>query len=199
MKRFSTQRWCIATFLLPLVPLIALAQVPISNPTINYSSWGKRLTFPMSMSEQIAMLCRSTKPKELVDYAERSPHAKYFTQVYVNPIGKEGWNKIAKQQQALAQKPAKVVPLSFAVGTVVVKEKLPNPQSQKPILLTAMRKREKGYNPACFDWEFLVLDGTGREVKEQGKIERCQSCHVKETQTDGIVSVTKLFNLRTGK
>jgi hypothetical protein len=171
----------LAAFLLPsiLLPLLALAQAPVSptNPTTNYRAWGARLQTPMSMSYQLAQLCRLPSPTEKAMMAQ-SPHAKYFTQVYVNPVGKGVWEKIAKSPK-----------LSFPVGTVIVKEKLPDPKSKSPVLLTAMRKREKGYNPACFDWEFLALDGKGKEIKEQGKIARCQSCHAKEVQTNGVFTV----------
>jgi Cytochrome P460 len=208
----------LAAFLLPLLPLFALAQAPMNpaNPTINYRTWGARLQMPMSMSNQLAQLCRLPLPKEEVAYAARSPHAKYFTQVYVNPVGMSVWGKIvsqergfykdgekvlynAKLRKALDEKMAKSLKFSFLVGTVIVKEKLPDPKSKSPVLLTAMRKREKGYNPACFDWEFMVLDGEGREVKEQGKIASCQSCHTKETQTNGVFTVQHLFNLREWK
>jgi Cytochrome P460 len=204
----------LATLLLPLLPLLALAQAPINpaNPTINYHTWGARLQNPVSMSNALAQLCRLPSPTEKTNMA-RSPHTKYFTQVYVNPVGMGAWGKIASQERgfyrarekvlhnaklrkALDEKMAKSPTFSFPVGTVIVKEKLPDPKSKSPVLLTAMRKREKGYNPACFDWEFLALDGSGKEIKEQGKIERCQSCHTKETQTNGIFTVQHLFNLR---
>jgi hypothetical protein len=60
-----------------------------------------------------------------------------------------------------------------------------------PELLTAMVKREKGYNPSCYDWEFLVLDGKAERILERGKLVRCQSCHQDKQyqRTDGVVTL----------
>lgn len=79
------------------------------------------------------------------------------------------------------------------MGTVLVKEKFDNPKGiGTPELLTVMVKREKGYNPACYDWEFLVLDGKAERVLERGKLARCQSCHTEKLykRTEGVATLS---------
>jgi hypothetical protein len=49
-----------------------------------------------------------------------------------------------------------------------------------------MIKREKGYNPENGDWEYLVLDGSASTIKAQGKIEKCQICHIGSKNTDYV-------------
>jgi hypothetical protein len=80
-------------------------------------------------------------------------------------------NQVGERAMLHQKKPA------FPQGSLIVKEKLPDPHSGAPELLTVMRKRERGYNPAGGDWEYLVLDGAGRQVQAQGKLQNCQSCH----------------------
>jgi len=71
-------------------------------------------------------------------------------------------------------------------GSIIVKEKLADPNSKNPELLTVMHKREKGYNPKSGDWEYLVIDGTGKQVQAQGRLENCQSCHAQWKRTDFV-------------
>ena len=75
---------------------------------------------------------------------------------------------------------------SFPVGSVIIKEKLPEKSSQTPELLTVMIKHEKGFNPATGDWEFMVVDGSGTKVTSRGKLENCQGCHLAKPRTDYI-------------
>lgn len=53
-------------------------------------------------------------------------------------------------------------------------------------MLTVMHKREKGYDPAGGDWEFLVLDGAGKQVEAQGRLKTCLSCHAQWKATDYV-------------
>ena len=55
-----------------------------------------------------------------------------------------------------------------------------------PELLTAMVKRESGYDPEHGDWEFLTLDGRGKTVTSRGKLKNCQSCHDSQ-ENEGFV------------
>ena len=41
----------------------------------------------------------------------------------------------------------------------------------------AMTKRPPGYDPASGDWEYLVLDATGR-IEQRGRLPACARCHV---------------------
>lgn len=192
-----------------VVPLLALA-VPLlaqgDNPAVNYRRGTPLLTKPMQMNSRIAFRCAPLTPAEQVklNQQEQSIHGNKYVQVYVSAIGKataelqqrnrseyeKALQKTSYTTEAKAQNLDRLfwaIPYRFPVGTVLTKEKFDNPQGKgAPELLTVMVKREKGYNPACFDWEFLVVEGTGKKVLERGKLERCQGCHLKETRTDGV-------------
>ena len=171
-----------------IVPLLALA-LPLlaqsektDNPAKGYRSGKALLKQPFRMSDKVMQLCRTLTPEEQKRYTD-DPHYKRYAQVYINPVG----------QRAIG---AKLPP--FPVGTVLVKEKFDNPKGTgTPELLTAMVKREKGYNPACYDWEFLVLDGKAERVLERGKLARCQSCHVltQYKKTDGVATLSRIWPL----
>jgi hypothetical protein len=53
-------------------------------------------------------------------------------------------------------------------------------------LLTVMYKREAGYDPEGGDWEYMVLDGLGKEVRSRGKLESCRTCHQAVADTDFV-------------
>lgn len=205
-----------------LVPLLALA-LPLfaqtsksDNPAKGYRSGKALLKHPFRMEGNILRLCRSLTPEEQAKF-DSDPHFHHYAQVYVNPTGqalagrytqdlKTFEAKLAQLQKKnyraywklYGQYEAKLFPKlpSFPVGTVLVKEKFDNPKGTgTPELLTVMVKREKGYNPACYDWEFLVLNGKAERVLERGKLARCQSCHAEKLykRTDGVAT----FSLRT--
>jgi len=75
----------------------------------------------------------------------------------------------------------------FPLGTVILKQKFPKPDSENAQLFTGMLKRETGFNPGCGDWEFFTLTGDGRKVTSRGRIESCMDCH-KEFSKTGFVS-----------
>lgn len=70
-----------------------------------------------------------------------------------------------------------VMPRVFPVGSILVREKLSQPDSSEPELLAVMIKREKGFNPAGGDWLFLTVTGNGSKVKERTKKGTCLQCH----------------------
>ena len=49
-----------------------------------------------------------------------------------------------------------------------------------------MKKREPGYDADKGDWEYFVFDGKGREMKANGKLEKCQGCHLEDKRTDFV-------------
>jgi hypothetical protein len=200
-----------------LVPLLALA-LPLlaqtaqnDNPAKGYKSGKMLLKKPFLMSTVVSGLCRSLTPEEQKK-RDSDPHFHHYAQVYVNPTGQAlagRYTQAAKTYEAkleqlrkknyraywklYGQYEEKFFPKlpSFPVGTVLVKEKFDNPKGTgTPELLTAMVKREKGYNPACYDWEFLVLDGKTERILERGKLARCQGCHVEKQYkpTNGVAT-----------
>lgn len=165
-------------FVLPLLALAVplLAQSPSENPAANYRRGKALLERPVRMADEMDRRCGNLTAAEWKE-REQSPHAKKYAQVYINRVGQTVLSKVAPR---------------FPVGTILTKEKFSNPAGKgTPELLTVMVKREKGYNAACRDWEFLVVDGKGSRILERGKLERCQGCHAQEKyqRTDGVATL----------
>ena len=127
-----------------------------------YKGWTRVNPEPMVVPSYIAIMCDVPTPKQQ-ELEESNPHRDKFMTVYVNEPGR----------QSMMEKLEAVYPQ----GSVIVKEKLDHKDSATPELLTAMIKREPGYNPASGDWEWMVLDGSGTSVLARGKLTNCQGCH----------------------
>jgi len=138
-----------------------------------YRSWLKVNPEPQLMELRTRLLCAQPMAPNSVDVnGPTNPHHEKYITVYVNTVGKN-----AMMQQAVP---------NFPVGSVIVKEKLPDKTSQSPELLTVMIKREQGFNAHGGDWEYMVVDGKGESVTDRGKLETCQGCHLATPQTDYI-------------
>ena len=136
-----------------------------------YKGWTRVNREPQNIPSRIAIQC-AMPTREQLSWEEQNPHRDKFVVVYVNAIGRHAM---------LEQKWPR-----FPVGSVIVKEKLSTKESTSPELLTVMKKREAGYDPQKGDWEYFVFDGTGREMRASGKLEKCQGCHLDEKQTDYV-------------
>lgn len=101
-----------------------------------------------------------------------NPHLEKFVTVFVNDAGRRAMLEELRPR--------------FPAGSLVVKEKLTARDSSEPELLTAMYKREAGYDPEGGDWEYMVLDGRGREVRARGRLESCRACHQAVADTDFV-------------
>ena len=123
-----------------------------------YRQWTLVNPTPQLMEPLSALSCAIIPGRQ-----EPSPHLHKYVSVFVNPVGREA--------MMTRQKP------KFPIGSMIVKEKLGSPDSTAPEVLTAMIKREPGYNPENGDWEYLVLDGAASRIVEQGKLTRCSGCH----------------------
>ena len=128
-----------------------------------YRSWTKANPEPANMSFAVVVMCQMPTAKQQMSAHSDSPHKDYYLTVYVNEVAKSGF--LSKKNPKLP------------VGSVIVKEKLLSKDAKDPELLTAMIKREVGYDPEHGDWEYLVLNGSGARVFGRGKISSCQSCH----------------------
>ena len=167
-----------STVLLPACAPIAAEQAKQQTPapastqsagnefTQAYKGWTRVNPEPELLHAPSAALCA------VANFQPPNPHQDKFITVYVNDIGK---NAMMKEKHP-----------RFPLGSVIVKEKLPYKESKSPELLTLMIKREAGYNPENGDWEFMATDGTGKEIHERGRLEKCQSCHVMEKDTDYV-------------
>lgn len=194
-----------------LAPLLALS-LPLlaqsDNPAVNYRA-GKALRKQLfRMQDTVSKLCRTLLPAEDKDFRS-NPHFPKYAQIYVNVKGQATAEQYRKKTALFRKAHEKAqadyskvvadrldkqywgVPSCFPVGTVLTKEKFGNPQGKGiPELLTVMVKHERGYNPACYDWEFLVIDGKGSRILERGKLERCQGCHTRYQRTDGVATLS---------
>jgi hypothetical protein len=74
----------------------------------------------------------------------------------------------------------------FPEGSTIVKERLIGQSGSTPELLVVMVKRGEGFNSASGDWEYLVLNGTGTAIRERGNLASCQSCHVRQKESDFV-------------
>jgi len=147
--------------------------IDIKKEIADFKKWTKVNEDPYIMWSNVSALCRAPLKS---DYEmDKSIHKNKYVNIYVNSLGKD--EMLTKKNPV------------FAVGTVVVKEKLPARDSQSPELLTVMIKREKGFNPEVGDWEFATVNGDATEVTSQGKLESCQACHIGYKQNDFITRV----------
>jgi hypothetical protein len=82
---------------------------------------------------------------------------------------------------------------TYPVGAAIVREKLLTAASDTPEIVAAMIKREKGFNPAANDWEFLVINGSMTKIKKRQKTGACQQCHASEKQADFVFHSPQFF------
>jgi hypothetical protein len=142
-----------------------------SDVIVGYKQWTRVNPEPQMVASRIAIQCADPRAAQY-KLEDQNPHRNKFVVVYVNDIGRE-----AMMEQKVPR---------FPQGSVVVKEKLSTKDSRSPELLTVMRKREPGYDPAGGDWEYIVFDGAGKAIQASGKLENCQACHKLENKTDYI-------------
>ena len=160
-------------------PQPVTAQVGTVPEIAGYTKWKVVNEKAFRLPGYIATLCSApstaaTSVKTPAQIGESEEHIELtdrFIRVFVNKKGKAAMFAMTPH---------------FPVGSVVVKEKLPDEKSRKPELLTVMIKREAGYDAKNGDWEYLVADGNGRKAYSRGKLAHCQSCHVEQRQTDYI-------------
>lgn len=136
-----------------------------------YKNWKLVNPTPYKMASAVQQLCAPPTPAQR-DKDAKNPHRDKFIRVFVNDTGRAAM---------LEQKNP-----NFPVGSVIVKEKLPDKDSTQPELLTVMIKRAAGYNPDGGDWEYLVTDGAGVKMQARGKLENCHACHL-DVKANGYV------------
>lgn len=136
-----------------------------------YKGWTRVNPEPAVFHSRIAIQCYMPTPEQS-RLEKQNPHRDKFVTVYVNDAGRRAMLEELHPR--------------FPEGTLIVKEKLSARDSSEPELLTAMYKREAGYDPKGGDWEYLVLDGRGRDVRAHGKLESCRACHQTYPDTDFV-------------
>ena len=124
---------------------------------LKYKTWTVVNAEPVKLDPVMAALCADIRSRP------DTPHKDKYIRVYVNTVGEEAF---------LTTKNPK-----FPIGTIVVKEKLSEKQSQTPEFYTIMLKREAGYNPRGGDWQYLIMDSAKLKIEKPANLESCQSCH----------------------
>jgi hypothetical protein len=138
----------------------------VLNALSKYRTWTLVNPMPVMMDSVVSTLCAAPLSRPA------NPHQNKFLSVYVNETGRE----------AMMTRRAP----HFPQGSLIVKEKLGSKESQTPELLTAMLKREKGYNPESGDWEYMLLDGAASKIVERGRLSSCSVCHAAYSSTDYV-------------
>lgn len=150
-------------------PNASTSDDPLHRAVLNYRTWTKLNEIPARMDQATAVACAPFSA-HLESEKKHGPHGKHFVAVYVNDFGRS----------AVVNATPK-----FAVGSILIKEKLKSSATDtsqveaagKPVLLTAMVKRESGYDPEHGDWEYLTLTGDAQQITSRGKLENCRQCH----------------------
>jgi hypothetical protein len=132
-----------------------------------YTTWARLTKEPYRASNILAALCRPLDDGER-KALKADPHKEAWITVFANP-----------QAAASVDNHDKWV---FPEGSVLVKEKRSKPDDKTPELATVMIKRQAGYYPEGGDWEYAVVDAKGKTL-EDGKIQRCASCHAQYAKT----------------
>ena len=125
---------------------------------LKYKNWTVVNSEPVKLDPIMSVLCAAA-----VKSSPDTPHRDKYIRVYVNDVGKDAMLK--------ARNP------KFPAGTIVIKEKLSEKQSQSPEFYTIMLKREAGYSPRGGDWQYLIMDSTKARIENPANVESCQSCH----------------------
>ncbi len=90
-----------------------------------------------------------------------STHSDPYYKFHISPEGKDAFN----------------AGMPVPEGTVLVKTQYDDKDCTTFSRWTVMKKREAGFEPMFFDWEWQSVDGEG-QIAEQGKISYCKSCHM---------------------
>lgn len=151
----------------PVSESVVVVPDPLLLEFSKYKKWTLVNPVPELMAPQAAQDCVL-----ILGRKEGSPHLNKYISVYVNDTG-----RAAMMTQLTPRFPA---------GSMIVKEKLSDRSSSTPELLTAMVKREPGYNPESGDWEFVVLSGKADAITGRGKLTNCQACHLAYQRSDFV-------------
>jgi hypothetical protein len=136
-----------------------------------------RLTHqPHRVAPVTAMLCTLNPSPEAVELEKRKtgPHFRALVHLYANPAAIPTFSNSGA---------------AFAVGSVIVKEKLGGKGSQVTGI-GGMIKRAPGYDPENGDWEYFYYGKPGEFGS--GRIDNCVACHRAAKATDHVYSFSFL-------
>jgi hypothetical protein len=118
-------------------------------------------------------------PRPGAGLSEKEPRSKdthdpysSFGVIYVNALGRAAM---------LAAKPS-----VFPAGSIIVREKLARLDDKQPELVAAMVKRASGFSPKTGDWEYLILSGDLKKIRQRQKKGACLGCHESQRSRDFV-------------
>lgn len=135
---------------------------------LRYKTWKPVTAKPEFMDPMIEAFCADTRAAII------NPHHRKYIRVYVNDIGQEAMFKEDNPK--------------FPVGSIIVKEKLPDENSSISDLQTIMIKREKDFDAANGDWQYMVMNAAESSIEAPRHLFTCQSCHIEFQDKSDYVS-----------
>ncbi len=131
----------------------------------NYKNLTRMTKQPIQITVWLAMMCRMPSAQEIKGAQNRhGPHTMKRVNFYMNELAAKAVGKN---------------PISFPVGSIIVKDKKLDDENDG---VGGMIKREKGYDPEHGDWEYFYY--TDIEKVGHGKIASCVECHSKTAHSD---------------
>lgn len=122
-----------------------------------YKTWRQLTPAGYSIPPQLALLCTAPAPAPSQQSIETfGPHANTYVRVFGNSLA----------VRALTSRDR------FPEGSIVVKEKLPDPRSDVSSAQGVMIKRQKGFDPSTGDWEFHFYPS-----ERSASFANCSNCH----------------------
>jgi hypothetical protein len=157
----------------------ASIKIPVFDPQklnaeiLRYKSWTLVNPRPEKMAPEVEAACADVRKSKILG----NPHRDKYIRVYVNETGR---NAMFQEFDP-----------KFPTGSVIVKEKLPDENSEVPEFYTIMVKRENGFDPVNGDWQYLTMDKSRSKIEESRIADNqlsCQSCHMSYKDRSDYVS-----------
>lgn len=125
---------------------------------------------PYVISPNVWLSCMAPTPQE--EALLQSDHAGYSVRLYASE------EAVPVLQEAEGR--------TFPFGTIIIKEKLLNPDDTEPTALGMMIKRENGFDPAAGDWVFAYWLEDGTLIEGNETLSNCVQCHREQSETDMV-------------
>lgn len=107
--------------------------------------------------------------------SKKDTHASSYGVIYVN--------NLAREAMLSAQ------PSTLPAGSIIVREEFAKIDDKQPQLVAVMVKRASGFSPKSGDWEYLLVDGALKKIRERQKKGVCLDCHQSQRSRDFVFSV----------
>lgn len=114
---------------------------------------------------------RTEKASKRLDNPHENNRTESFGMVYANDLAKAEFEK---------KEP------NFPVGSIIVREKITEINSETPEIFIVMVKREKGFSKKTGDWEFLTFNGADLKLQNRQTKSDCSECHLQAKKTDWV-------------